>query len=150
MDMEEAPLMMEEMDKKSNASKGSKASKASKATAKAPAAEKPAGRPKATRDDFCSCCCCAFQVHDPTSREHKGCFCFPLKATIFWLIIVSFIFVVIELVLLVLLSKNKYYSGWYVFVEFLLLSPTFVGVAFFIYYLAEDTKASRDRVYQGF
>ena len=56
----------------------------------------------------------------------------------------------IELVLLVLMSKNHYLSGWYVFFELLVLSPTFVAVAFFIYYLAEDTKASRTRVYQGF
>jgi len=69
----------------------------------------------------------------------KGCFCFPLKATIFWLIILAFIFVVIELVILVLESKNKYFSGWYVFFEFLFLIPLFIGVAFFIYYLAEDT-----------
>ena len=72
-----------------------------------------------------------------------------MKAGVFWLIIISFIVVVIELVLLVLMSKNKYLSGWYVFFELLALSPAFVAVAFFIYYLAEDTKASRTRVFQG-
>ena len=137
MDMEEAPLMM---DADSNKSKASKSNK-SKTPSKQPAAqeEKPQGRPKPKAEDYCQCCCCAFQVHDPNSRNLKGCFCFPLKATIFWFIILAFIFVVIELVMLVLESKNKYLSGWYVFFEFLFLTPTFVGVAFFIYYLAEDS-----------
>lgn len=59
-------------------------------------------------------------------------------------------FVVIELVLLVLMSKNKYYSGGYIFFEVLALLPAFVAVAFFIFYLANDTKDSRSKVYIGF
>ena len=145
--MEEAPLMMEDKPASQAGSAKSKTSKASKTGAKPKA---PAGPPKPTKDDYCACCCCHIQVSDPNSREHKCCFCFPLKAGIFALIVISFIIVAFELVWLVLMSKNKYYSGWYVFFEFLLLSPTFVGVAFFIYYLAGDTKASRGRVTQGF
>merc|ERR1711865_1333439 len=147
MDMEEAPLMMEDKPASqagSAKSKTSKASKASKAGAK-PKAAAPAGPPKPTKDDYCACCCCSIQVSDPNSREQRCCFCFPLKAGIFALIVIAF-----NLVWIVLMSKNKYYSGWYVFFEFLLLFPTFVAVAFFIYYLAGDTKASRGRVTQGF
>ena len=59
-------------------------------------------------------------------------------------------FVVIEIVLLILMSKNKYYSGGYIFFEVLALSPAFVAVAFFIFYLANDTKDSRSKVYIGF
>jgi hypothetical protein len=59
---------------------------------------------------------------------------------------ISFLLVIFELVQLVLMSKNKYLSGWYVFFEFLALTPAFVAVAFCIYYLADDTKASRSRL----
>ena len=56
---------------------------------------------------------------------------------------ISFVFVLIEIVLLILMSKNKYYSGGYIFFEVLALLPAFVAVAFFIVYLASDTKDSR-------
>jgi len=48
------------------------------------------------------------------------------------------------------MSKNKYFNGWYVFFELLALVPSFVAVAFFIYYLADDSKSSRTKVYTGF
>ena len=48
------------------------------------------------------------------------------------------------------MSKNIYYSGWYVFFEFLALLPAFVAVAFCIYYLSDDTKESRSRLQQSF
>jgi len=143
-DMEEAPLMMDDKPASVAGSQKSKTSKAGKVSAK------PAGRPKPTAEDYTKCCCCSFQTSDPTSRDQKCFFCFPLKAGIFALIIISFVFVVFELIWLILMSKNKYYSGWYVFFELLALFPAFVSVAFFIYYLAEDTKASRNRVFQGF
>jgi hypothetical protein len=141
-DMEEAPLMMEE---KAASQAGSNKSKTSKASKKAKAAA-PSGPQKPTHEDFTKCCCCAFQTSDPSSRDQKCCFCFPLKAGIFALIVISFVFVIFEVIWLILMSKNKYYSGWYVFFELLALFPAFVSVAFFIYYLAEDTKASRNRV----
>ena len=128
---ENAPLMMDD-------AKSQKSNKSVK-TNKGKAAAKPKARPTPTKEDYCSCCCCAFQVHDPTSREQRCWFCFPLKAGIFWLIIISFIFVFFELVLLILMSKNKYFSGWYITFEVLCLLPAFVSVAFFIFYLAEDT-----------
>jgi hypothetical protein len=146
---ENAPLMMDDA-KSQKSNKSVKSVKSVKSNKGKVAAAKPQGRPKPIKDDFCSCCCCAFQVHDPTSREQKCCFCFPLKAGVFWLIILSFVFVIIQVVLLILMSKNKYLNGWYVFFELLALFPSFVAVAFFIYYLSDDTKASRSKVYTGF
>jgi hypothetical protein len=149
MDMEEgAPLMDDVKSQKSN--KSVKSVKSAKSQKKATAVVKPKGRPTPTTADYCECCCCAFQVHDPLSREQRCCFCFPLKAGLFWLVIITFLVVIFECVMLVLMSKNIYYSGWYVFFEFLALTPAFVAVAFCIYYLSDDTKESRSRLQQSF
>jgi hypothetical protein len=95
----------------------------------------------------CLCCCCICHCSVEETKDLGCCGCFPIKCgvvTIGILTIALFFAVFIEVFYLLL---NDQFTWWYVLVAVVLLVPFFVGVCFFISYYAEDTDASRSRLF---
>ena len=97
------------------------------------------GRPEPTDEDMCNCCCCSVQCHDPTSRDERCCCCFPLRCGINWIILITFLYVTLEFVTIVMLYLNVYLDWYYPTIILILLVPAFVALAFMLNYWCGDS-----------
>lgn len=104
------------------------------------------GRPEPTDEDFCNCCCCNCQCHDPTSRKERCCCCFPLRCGINWIILLTFLYVTIVFITIVMLYLNVYHEWWYPTIILILFAPAIVGLAFMLNYWCGDSKAARAKM----